>query len=95
MEGEPVTPNASICVIDGAFFDVRLQFLPHPGDLIDLHSFVDQAKNYQPFRHFYKVVQVVHLMHDIPEQGNSRNGRHDVRVYVEPITKSKFIAELG
>jgi hypothetical protein len=79
--------NANICEInDGAYYRVRLNWVPRVGELIDLFSFLDQADAH-PAKHYYEVVQVVHQMYDVTEKvAQSLSGYHYVNVYVRPTT---------
>jgi hypothetical protein len=76
--------NANISEIDGAFYPVRLEWVPRVGELIDLWSFADEAASHPP-GHRYEVVQVVHKLHDLTEKSHvAREGYHFVTVYVRP-----------
>jgi hypothetical protein len=81
--------EANICEIDGAYYPVRLHSVPRVGELIDLFSFIDQADNRPPLKH-YEVVQVVHKIYDVTEKiPQSKGGQHFVSVFVKP-SGSKF-----
>ena len=67
-------------------YDVKLDFVPRVGDLIDLYSFVDTASNHQS-RHFYEVVKVLHKIHDVTGKFEpSLKGHHFVKVFVKVST---------
>lgn len=80
--------NADICEVNkGAFYTVRLDWVPRVGELIDLFSFIDQADGNAP-KHYYEVVQVVHKLHDMTEKVPQANkGHHYVSVFVKPATR--------
>mgnify|MGYP000882980320 CR=1 FL=1 len=83
--------NANICEINqGAYYPVKLNAIPNVGDLIDLWSFIDQADNYQPIKH-YEVVQVVHKLHDVSDKiPRTQEGHHFVNVFVKPVESKYF-----
>jgi hypothetical protein len=87
MSNLPV--NAHIIEIDeggegGAFYPVRLHWVPRPGDLIDLYSFLDDKSGHPP-QHYYEVVRVVHKLHDIAETvTHTLGGHHFAEIYVRP-----------
>jgi len=78
--------EANICEQGGAFYPVRLHAVPRVGELIDLHSFVDQLEG-REHNHYYEVVQVVHKMFDAAlnegDKGHEK-GWHFVEVFVRP-----------
>lgn len=83
------TIEANICEVDGAYYQVKLHAIPRVGELIELFSFLDQRTKHPPVKH-YKVVQVVHAIHDVSEKVPlSKDGRHFVSVFVKPAS-SKF-----
>lgn len=82
--------EARICEIDGAYFPVKIHAIPNVGDLIDLWSFIDQAANFSPVKH-YEVVSVVHKIHDVSEKiAHTKDGHHFVSVFVKP-SDSEFL----
>ena len=85
MHKDDLPINANICEVDdGPYYPVRLEWIPRPGDLIDLFSFIEQAARQPPQRH-YEVVQVVHTLHDVFEgEERSYGGHHFVSVFVKP-----------
>lgn len=82
--------NANIREVDGAYYPVRLQWLPKAGELIDLYSSIDAAAGH-PAHHRYEVLQVVHQLHDIKE-GEKRfeSGHHFVTVWVRSVQSEFF-----
>jgi hypothetical protein len=81
--------EANICEIDGVYYPVKLHSVPRVGELIDLFSFIEQANNRSPMKH-YEVVQVVHKIYDVAEKiPQSKDGQHFVTVFVKP-SDSKF-----
>jgi len=82
--------NGNICEIDGAYYPVVLKWIPRPGELINLFSFLDQASDH-PHHHDYEVVHVVHELHDIAKgEERSQTGHHFVQIYVKP-SQHKFL----
>ena len=82
--------NANIAEIDGAYYQVRLEWVPRIGELIDLWSFKDQADNLPP-AHRYEVVQVIHKIHDVTDKLPDRqDGAHFVTVLVRPSQSMYF-----
>ena len=51
----------------GAYYNVRLEFVPREGDLIDLWSYEDQGTGHPP-AHRYEVVKIVHKVYDISDK---------------------------
>lgn len=82
--------NATVKEIDnGPFYNVRLEWLPRPGDLIDLTSYVEMSDK-KPWKLQYEVVQVVHLLSDVSNRfENSGKGGHLISIFVKP-TESNF-----
>jgi hypothetical protein len=72
--------DASIAVIDGGFYQVRLKSVPHAGELIDLYSLLD-VENKRVGRHYFEVVQVVHKMYDVTKR--RPNGMHFVTIHMK------------
>ena len=98
MENNPAI-NAHIIELPGdgddsellAYYQVNLAFLPRIGDLIDLYSFIDVASSHPP-RHFYEVVQVVHVMHDINKHNaEAKQENHFIKIFVKH-SESDFLA---
>lgn len=91
MNKDNLPINANICEVDnGAYYQVKLDWIPRSGELIDLHSFLDQAGG-RPHSHHYEVVQVVHELHDVAESAErSHTGHHFIQVYVKP-SHNKFL----
>lgn len=84
------TIEAHICEIGGAYYPVKIHTIPNIGDLIDLWSFIDQADNYSPVKH-YEVVRVVHKIHDISEKiPDTKDGYHFVSIFVKPSDSELF-----
>jgi hypothetical protein len=87
--------NAIITELDGneTYYEVRLEWIPRAGELINLHSFKDQVEECQP-NHHYKVVQVKHSIYDITEKNkavpHSQEGMHSVNIYVKNSTDPLF-----
>ncbi|OGL26556.1 MAG: hypothetical protein A3G44_15615 [Candidatus Rokubacteria bacterium RIFCSPLOWO2_12_FULL_73_47] len=79
--------NANIAEIGGAYYPVRLEWLPRVGDLIQLYSFLDTATGHEP-GHRWEVVQVVHELRDVTEK--RPEGFHFVTVLVKPSQSSLF-----
>jgi hypothetical protein len=79
------TVNAKICVIDdSAYYQVRLQWIPRMGEVIDLFSHVDAAFGHPPI-HLYKVVQVIHKLHDVAKDSpQAQAAAHFVEIHVKP-----------
>ena len=44
--------NANISEVDGAYYPVRLLWVPRVGELIDLYSFIDTVDHNQPAHRF-------------------------------------------
>lgn len=83
MSDTPEGSNATIVVSDGTHYNLRLQWVPRVGELIDLHSFLDQM-NEKPFRHHYKVVEIVHSLYDVVEDEQfPHKGHHYLEIHVE------------
>lgn len=81
------TTNANIQEINGgAYYQVRLEWVPRVGELIDLWSFVDQASGDAP-AHRYEVVQVVHKFQDVSKKSE---GAHFVTIHVRPSGSNSF-----
>jgi len=82
---------------NGPYFNVTLHAVPRIGELIDLHSLVDEAANYPPEKH-YEVVQVVHKIYDVPDPAPKEThlamvaGTHFVIIFVKPSTSPLFDA---
>ena len=74
--------NANVCMSDGAYYRVRLNWLPRVGDFISLFSFADDASN-DPNTHSFEVVKVVHDLHDVTEK--YPEGKHFVSIHVKAI----------
>ena len=79
--------NANIVEKGGPYYQVRLQWVPRVGELIDLHSFLEQARGIKegdgdPGTRWYEVVQVVHKINDVTER--FPQGAHFVTVHVVP-----------
>lgn len=95
FRADPITPtvfrpmadlpvNANIVVEGGAYYRVRLEWLPRAGDLVELYSFLDQASGH-PTPGRYEVVRVVHELHDVTDKAPaSMKGYHYVSVHVRP-----------
>jgi hypothetical protein len=82
--------NANISELGGALYEVRLQWVPRVGELIDLYSFVDTVAH-QPPAHRYEVVQVIHRLHDVTDKTDlGRDGHHFVRILVKRSTSHLF-----
>jgi hypothetical protein len=79
--------EATICEVGGAYYPVRLTWLPRVGEFIDLLSLIDQRAGH-PARHRYEVVGVVHALQDTPD--GSSAGRHAVTVHVKPSESELF-----
>ena len=71
---------ANICMSDGPYYRVRLEWLPRVGDFISLFSFADQASN-DPNTHSFEVVRVVHDLYDVTE--SFPEGKHFVSIHVK------------
>lgn len=83
--------NANICEVNGLYYPVRLAWLPRPGDLIDLYSYLEAAAKRPDVKRYYEVVQVVHELRDIAEKvQQSHHGYHFVTVHVKPSQSSFF-----
>lgn len=76
--------NAIITEKGGPHYQVRLQWVPRVGELIDLHSFLEQANPdpNDPGTRWYEVVQIVHELHDLTKE--FPKGAHSVEVHVVP-----------
>ncbi|HEY0602865.1 MAG TPA: hypothetical protein VGD58_08135 [Herpetosiphonaceae bacterium] len=84
------TIQANICEIDGGYYPGKLHSIPNVGDLIDLQSFIDQAANYPPVKH-YEVVRVVHKIHDVSEKiPHTKDGYHFISIFVKPSDSELF-----
>jgi hypothetical protein len=85
IEGQVIEIN------DGPYFNVTLHAVPQVGELIHLHSLVDEAADYPPDKH-YEVVQVLHRLYDVPEgmtPGSRRRfvaGTHYLQIFVKRST---------
>ena len=74
----------------GAFFYVRLVWLPREGDLIEHFSFQDADDNQAQDQHHWEVVKVVHVLNDISNKAPDSIGRHTVQVLVKPSKSNYF-----
>ena len=82
--------NANIVEAGGAYYSVKLAWVPRVGELIDLWSFADQADGYKPV-HRYEVVQVIHRLYDLTDKvPQGQAGFHFVTVHVKPSASSYF-----
>lgn len=83
---------ANIHVIGGAFYQVKLFAVPKAGELIKLHSFVEQlARNTALTIQFLEVVQIVHDMQDYTEKGtNLTDGSHFIHIIAKPAESEYF-----
>lgn len=82
-----ITANANVSEVGGAYYPVRLEWLPRVGELIDLYSFLDTSTGHPPV-HRYEVVQVVHHVYDVTDK--FPKGHHVVTVFVKPSQSSVF-----
>jgi|GEM_PF-5602272 len=74
--------NGHIKEVEGAYYQVHFSWVPRPGELIDLYSFVDASTGHQA-RRFFEVIQVIHEIHDIVDRlDKSTTGNHFVTVVV-------------
>lgn len=91
MPISPLPINANISEInDGPYYQVRLEWLPRVGELLDLYSYVEAA-NRQPEKRYYEVVQIIHQLRDITEKvRQSHEGSHFVTVLVRPSEDALF-----
>ncbi|HEX9953454.1 MAG TPA: hypothetical protein VGB53_16920 [Rubricoccaceae bacterium] len=77
---------------DGPFYPVRLWAVPRVGELINLHSFLDQNSGHTA-THYYEVVKVIHRLHDVIEgDQHAGSGHQSVVLFVRPSTDSIFKA---
>ena len=82
-------------VNDGPYFNVTLETVPRIGELIDLHSLVDEAGKYPPKKQ-YEVVQVLHKIYDVPQPPPREThlaivaGSHFVVIFVKPSNSTLF-----
>jgi hypothetical protein len=73
--------------------------VPRTGELIDLHSLVDEAAHYSPEKH-YEVVQVMHKVYDVPDPAPKETrlsmvaGSHFVIIFVK-LSNSTFFDARG
>lgn len=75
---------------DGTYYPVKLQTVPRVGELIDFFSYLDQANNCPPTKH-YEVVQVLHEIHDVSDEiPQSKNGHQFITVFVKPSHNQYF-----
>ena len=82
--------NANICELDGAYYPVRLEWVPRVGELIDLFSYIEQADGRPSGRH-YEVIRVIHKLRDIADKvPASHDGCHFVEVHVKAADPSLF-----
>jgi hypothetical protein len=83
---------ANIHVIGGAYYQVKLFAVPQVGELIKLHSFVEQlARNTPLVIQYLEVVQIVHDIQDYTEKGtNLTDGSHFVNIFAKPIESEYF-----
>jgi hypothetical protein len=87
--------NATIIELDGnkTHYEVRLEWIPRAGELINLYSSKDDVEDYPP-NHHYKVVQVKHSIDHITEKTKavlrSQEGSHFVNIYVKNYTDPLF-----
>lgn len=83
---------ANIHVIDGAYYQIKLFAIPKAGELIKLHSFVEQLSGNTPLTiQFLEVVQIVHDIQDYTEKGtNLMDGSHFVNIIAKPVESQYF-----
>jgi hypothetical protein len=82
--------NANIMEVDGPYYQVRLTWLPRVGDIIDLHSYLEQHAG-KDAKKWYEVVQVVHQIHDVTDKvRQSLAGHHWVNIHVRNSNKMQF-----
>lgn len=76
--------DANIHEVDtGIYYQVRLHAVPRAGELIKLHSFVEQVENNNPIKH-YEVIQIIHSLQDVTERvPQGKHGSHFVNIYVK------------
>ena len=87
---EDLPNNANIVDEEGVFYQVKLNWIPRVGELIDLYSHVDQSDNKQS-KHHYEVIHVVHLIHDVTNKvERSLKGAHFVTIRVRRSTNEFF-----
>ena len=75
---------------DGPFFRVNLLAVPCVGELIDLHSYLDQKAGFNS-RKLYEVVSVIHKVHEPKEDFEPlEHGSHFVTVLVKTSNSKYF-----
>lgn len=83
----PPTINAHVSEPNGAYFEVKLHFLPAIGDLIKLRSLKDAEEKLPPV-HYYEVVKIGHVIHDITDKRPS--GEHFPIIFVKKSDYQQF-----
>lgn len=72
----------------GAYYEVRLEYIPRVGETIDLYSNTDAASGHEP-RHLYEVVGVEHKLSDIPRGSDKNLASQFVIIRVTPAARVK------
>lgn len=95
MEKKPYI-LANIHIIGGAYYQVKLFAVPQVGELIKLHSFVEQLDNNMSLaRQYLEVVQIVHDIYDYTERGtNLTDGHHFINIFAKPV-ESRYFDNIG
>lgn len=78
------TIEANIIEVEtGIYYKVKLHGIPSTGELIFLHSFVEQVEGNQAVK-TYEVVQIKHTIFDVTDKvTNGMDGNHFPTIYVK------------
>jgi hypothetical protein len=92
MADFPASANGIILEEGGPYYQVKFNWVPRVGELIDLTSLLEIRQNRtDESRRFYAVVAVVHMIHDVVEGGERPfHGQHNLKVMVKKCESKYF-----